>query len=481
MKGAALRGAKGAARGAGKRGRDAALTEEGAGRWTALELGREARQAGPGLEAGGDGREQRLAPEAGRAGPRSGSQRGRWTALELGREARQAGPGLEAGGDGREQRLAPEAGRAGPRFRLGRNGRGFAAALAGLVVTGLIVLYAASFYNAQDTQAGQFAELYSQLAGVGLGLAALIAASRLDYRLLKKPWVCGGLAVLSLALLALVPIPGVGRMVNGSRRWLRLGPVGFQPSELAKYAMVLFMARALSRREARLDRLVRDIGPLLALPCIMFFLILLQPNLSTAGSILIVAAVMLLLAGARWRHLGVLGVSGLALGAFYALSEPYRRERLLSFRDPFAKLSDEGYQLSQSLLAFGSGGLFGMGLGQGRQKYAFLPYPESDFIFAVVGEDLGLAGCLAILALFLCLIYFGLRVAMACEDRFASLLAGGIVAMLGVQTVMNVAVVIGLMPTTGLPLPFFSAGGTSISIVMAACGVVLGIARRQNL
>ena len=147
----------------------------------------------------------------------------------------------------------------------------------------------------------------------------------------------------------------------------------------------------------------------------------------------------------------------------------------MSFRHPFDFMTNEGYQLSQSLLAFGSGGLFGMGVGQGRQKFAFLPYPESDFIFAVVGEDLGWVGCVALLALFAAFLFFGMRVAMRCEDRFGSLLAGGIVAMIGVQTVLNVAVVIGMVPTTGLPLPFFSAGGTSISIVMTAVAVVMRI------
>ena len=362
----------------------------------------------------------------------------------------------------------------------GRNLKGFVAALTALLLTGLLVLYAASFYNAQDTGAGQYGEVISQLTGMALGLMAMVVLQKIDYRVLKKPLICGGLLAASFIMLALVPIPGVGKMVNGSRRWLRLGPIGFQPSELAKYAMILFMARSLSRRVTSLDRLFQDLVPLLIVPGVMFFLILLQPNLSTAGSILIVAAVMLLMAGARWRHLLLMGLGGLGLGTFYALSEPYRRARLLSFRDPFAKLSDEGYQLSQSLLAFGSGGLFGMGLGRGRQKYAFLPYPESDFIFAVVGEDMGLAGCLLILALFFALIYFGFRIAMDCEDRFGSLLSGGIVAMLAVQTVMNVAVVIGLMPTTGLPLPFFSAGGTSISIVMAACGLVIRIARQEG-
>ena len=173
-------------------------------------------------------------------------------------------------------------------------------------------------------------------------------------------------------------------------------------------------------------------------------------------------------------------IAGAALGTFYALSEGYRRARLMSFRHPFDFMTNEGYQLSQSLLAFGSGGLFGMGIGRGRQKFAFLPYPESDFIFAVVGEDLGWVGCVAVLALFAAFICFGLRVAMRCEDRFGSLLAGGIICMIGVQCVLNVAVVIGMMPTTGLPLPFFSAGGTSISIIMAAVAVVMNISKRRS-
>ena len=287
--------------------------------------------------------------------------------------------------------------------------------------------------------------------------------------------ICIPLLGLSFVLLILVAIPGVGKMLNGSRRWLRFGPVSFQPSELAKYATILFLARALSMKSRDLSRFFMGLVPMFIVPGAMFMLILLQPNLSTAGSILIVAAVMVMMAGARWLHLGVTGAAGLALGAFYAMSEDYRRARLMSFRNPFDYMTNEGYQLSQSLLAFGSGGLFGMGLGMGRQKYAFLPYPESDFIFAVVGEDLGFVGCMAVLTLFGAFVFFGLRIAIRCEDRFGSLLAGGITAMIGVQTVLNVAVVIGMMPTTGLPLPFFSAGGTSISILMAAVAVLMNI------
>ena len=343
-----------------------------------------------------------------------------------------------------------------------------------LMLLGLTVLYAASYYNAQD-RGDPLGEVYSQLLGIAVGAVGMAVMFRIDYRDLRRPWVCGGLLGLSFMLLVLVAIPGIGKMLNGSRRWLRLGPVSFQPSELAKYSMILYLARALSQKSRDVTRLFTGLIPMFLLPGMMFLLILLQPNLSTAGSILIVAAVMVMLAGAKWRHLGLIGAAGLALGTFYAFSEDYRRARLMSFRDPFAYMTNEGYQLSQSLLAFGSGGLFGMGLGMGRQKFAFLPYPESDFIFAVVGEDLGYVGSVAILGLFAAFVFCGLRVAIRCPDRFGSLLAGGITAMIGVQCVLNVAVVIGVMPTTGLPLPFFSSGGTSISILMCAVALLMNI------
>ena len=348
-----------------------------------------------------------------------------------------------------------------------------------LLTVGLVVLYAASYYNAQDADGNPLAEVISQLMGIALGGVGMFVILRIDYRILQKPTISGGLLIVSLILLVLVAIPGVGKLLNGSRRWLRIGPVSFQPSELAKYSAILFMARLLSQEKRDLNRFFTGLVPVFIMPGVMFFLILLQPNLSTAGSIVIVAAFMAMLAGAKWRHMSIVGVLGACLGAFYAWSEPYRRARLLSFRDPFAQLSNEGYQLAQSLMAFGSGGLFGMGLGKGRQKYAFLPYPESDFIFAVVGEDMGLIGCIAILTLFALFVFFGLRAALRCPDRFGCLLAGGIVCMIGIQTVMNVAVVTGMMPTTGLPLPFFSAGGTSISVLMCAVGVLLNISRNR--
>lgn len=364
--------------------------------------------------------------------------------------------------------------------KLSANYKGLFTCFILLLLTGLVVLYAASFYNAQDKAGNALSDVIGQMYGIALGAVAMIIISKIDYRILMNIYVSGGLVVLSAILLILVDIPGIGVMLNGSRRWLKLGPISFQPSEIAKYASILFLARALAKREASVQRFFKGLVPMFFVPGLMFILILMQPNLSTAGSILIVSLIMVMIAGAKWLHMGILTIAGACLGTFYAVSEPYRKARLLSFRDPFAKLSNEGYQLAQSLLAFGSGGLFGMGLGKGRQKYAFLPYPESDFIFAVVGEDMGFFGCSLIILMFAAFIYFGLRIAISCEDRFASLLSGGIIAMIGVQFVMNIAVVTGLMPTTGLPLPLFSAGGTSISIVMAAIGIVLNIARTEN-
>lgn len=349
-----------------------------------------------------------------------------------------------------------------------------------LLMAGLVALYSASYYNFQDS-GDAYAKVRQQIIGIVLGAAAMLVLVRTDYHVFRKPWLIMAMLAASAVLLTLVVIPGVGVLANGSRRWLRIAGLSFQPSEFAKFAMIIFMAHALTNKGQEIRYFFTGVLPVLIVPGIMFLLILEQPNLSTAGSIIIVAFIIVGIAGARGKHMALLGVMGSAVGAWYAWSEPYRRERLLSFRDPFAQMSDEGYQLSQSLIAFGSGGLFGMGLGQGRQKTAYLPYPESDFIFASIAEDFGLFGCIAVVALFLAFVYAGFRVALRCPDKFGCLLAAGITAMIGVQAFLNMGVVVGLLPTTGLPLPFFSAGGTSISIFMAAVGVLLNISREDEL
>ena len=345
-----------------------------------------------------------------------------------------------------------------------------------LLMGGILILFSATYYQAQR-KGDALLEVKRQLVGIGLGTALLLITCRIPYTFWRKRVVVLGALGASLLLLVLVIIPGVGVYLNGSRRWLNIAGMSFQPSEVAKIASVMFLAAALSEQGLQLQNFFKGILPLLIVPGIFFILILEQPNLSTAGSIMIAAVLMLMLAGARWRHLTLLGVCGLCLGAVYAWIEPYRRERLLSFRDPFAQMSDEGYQLAQSLIAIGSGGLFGRGLGQGRQKFSYLPYPESDFIFAIVGEDFGLLGCLGVILLFVVFAFAGMRIAASCNDRYGSLLAAGLTAMITLQAALNIAVVIGAMPTTGLPLPFFSAGGTSISLLMASVGIILNISR----
>ncbi len=345
-----------------------------------------------------------------------------------------------------------------------------------LLLAGLLVLFSATFYTAQD-RGDPLSEVRHQLLGIALGAAAMLVTSRVPYRFWRDTWVVTGALAISAVLLILVIIPGIGRYLNGSRRWLSVGGISFQPSEIAKISLVLYLATTLTYRGRNIRSLITGVVPVLLVPGVLFLMIMAQPNLSTGGSILIVSLVMILIAGARWRHISLLTVCGLLVGTAYALSAEYRRDRLFSFTDPFAKMSDEGYQLSQSLIAFGSGGLFGMGLGLGRQKYAYLPYPESDFIFAIVGEDFGLLGCLAVIAMFVAFMLCGMRIAINCRDKFGALLAAGITCTITVQAFLNMGVVIGILPTTGLPLPFFSSGGTSISITMAAVGILLNISR----
>ena len=351
-----------------------------------------------------------------------------------------------------------------------------ATVLALLLMGGLLTLFSATYYKAAG-QGDALLEVKRQLIGIALGAVLMLITSRIPYTFWRDSRVVVAALGASFLLLILVIIPGIGVYLNGSRRWLNIAGMSFQPSEVAKIASVLYLASTLSYRFRQVEKLFKGIVPLLIVPGVMFLLILEQPNLSTAGSIVIVAVLMMLIAGAKWGHLTLMGAAGLCVGAVYAWIEPYRRERLLSFRNPFAQMNDEGYQLAQSLIAIGSGGLFGRGLGQGRQKFSFLPYPESDFIFAIVGEEFGLLGCITVIVLFLAFAFAGMRIAVSCQDRYGCLLAAGLTAMIVVQAALNIAVVIGVMPTTGLPLPFFSAGGTSISLLMASTGIILNLSR----
>lgn len=350
-----------------------------------------------------------------------------------------------------------------------------------IILLGVIVLYSASFYKSQDSGAAEnvftsgYETMLKQLLAIGLGAVAMLFMMNFDYHRLNQSNYVLLMLGLCFATLILVLIPGVGIYVNGARRWIDLKITTFQPSELAKFAMVLYLAYVLSQKGKSL-RFLKDVAPVMVVPLAIFFLIMCQPNLSTGGLIIIVMMCMLFTAGVKLRYLTML-LAAEGFGAYaLIMMEEYRRKRYTSFMDPWSA-GDNGYQLRQSLIAIGSGGLFGNGLGQGKQKYSFLPYAESDFIFAVIGEDFGLIGCAFVMLLFCAFIFLGIRVAMRVPDKFGKLLATGITCVIGVQAILHIAVVSGLIPTTGLPLPFFSAGGTSISVYMAAAGVLLNISR----
>ncbi len=340
-----------------------------------------------------------------------------------------------------------------------------------LVAFGLVMVYSASSGRATVAAGDPMEYLKRQGLYAALGLAALALFSTLDYRALRR--VGGPLLAVSLVLLAFVL--AAGTPVNGARRWLPLGVFDFQPSELAKLAVVLWLAGVLARRRApaSLSELARPVGLVVLLVCA---LILVEPDLGTAIAIVLMVAAMLLVAGTPLR---VLAGGGALLGALASVAiwlEPYRRERFLAFLDPWGDPHGVGFQSVQALIALGSGGLFGVGLGEGVTKVNYLPEAPTDMIFAVVGEELGLIGSLAVVSAFTAFGYAGFNIALRCRDPFGKRLAVGITALVCGQALVNLAAVLGLAPLTGIPLPFVSYGGSSLVVALTAVGILLNIA-----
>ena len=283
--------------------------------------------------------------------------------------------------------------------------------------------------------------------------------------------------VTAVALLGLVLVKNIGVEGGGATRWLELGPFNLQPSEVAKVSIVLFLASILSGRQNKITDFWRGLFPLITILGALFLLILRQPDLGTAMILTATAAVMLYAAGAKTAHLVSLAIL-VAPGLWWVIMrEDYRRRRFLAFLNPEADPQDTGFHIIQSLYALGSGGLLGTGLGQSRQKFFWLPERHTDFIFAIIGEELGLLGTLFVLALFMLLAWRGCRAAMLAPDRFGTLLGIGIVAMVSIQALVNIGVVTGSLPITGIPLPFISYGGSSLVFSLAAIGVLLNISR----
>jgi cell division protein FtsW len=288
------------------------------------------------------------------------------------------------------------------------------------------------------------------------------------------------LLVVSFALLVLVLIPGIGIYVAGSRRWLGSGWLRFQPTELVKLALLVFSADLLTRRAADVYDWRKVLRPALLVFGATAVLVLRQPDLDSTVVLALIVGSILIVGGVRARHLAVVGGAGVTLAALLAVSEPYRRARVLTYLHPWSDAGNTGYQLTQSFIALGSGGWTGVGLGAGRAKWLFLPNAHTDFIFAIIGEEVGLLGCLLVVGLFVAFGVVGTRVAVRAPDRFGMLLAAGVTVWVVGQAVINIGGVVGLLPVSGIPLPFVSFGGSALVFTMVAAGLLASVARRAS-
>lgn len=344
-----------------------------------------------------------------------------------------------------------------------------------LLGIGTVMVFSASSYYALLYKNNKFHFFTRQLIWSALGVIGMLFFSKVDYRRIaaSSPALLG----ISIVLLILVRIPGIGSKVNGAYRWFNFGIMSFQPSELTKIALILFLAFSLSKNAEKLKHFFTGLLPYLLVVGIIDGLLYLEPHMSAIILITAVAVIILFLAGAKITHFLFLAVPVIALGLKIVMSSPYRLERLLSFRDPFQYSQGSGFQVVNSLYAIASGSLFGRGLGKSLQKYLYLPEPHNDFIFSILAEELGFVGALTVVILFLLFIWRGMRVAMNAPDMLGSLIAGGITTLIALQTIINIAVVTSTVPATGMPLPFFSAGGSSLLFLMSSVGILLNISK----
>lgn len=348
-----------------------------------------------------------------------------------------------------------------------------------LLVFGLVMMFSASYAYAYYYEGNSFHFISRQLIWAVLGLAAMFVFSRLDYHFWRKlAWPLFPLTVILLVLVYFMPA------INDAHRWIILGGLQFQPSELAKFSMVLLYAHLLVSNEKKLSKFKYGVWPFLVILALYAGLIVKEPHLSATVLLVGMAAVMLVIGGlpAKWiAAAGAIGAAGVA--AIYAIPSLRERamERIVTWQNPYADALGSGFQTLQSLYAIGSGGLMGAGIGNSRQKYLFLPEPQNDFVFSVVCEELGFVGALLVIILFSLLIWRGFTIAMKSRDRFGSMLTVGFIAQVGVQAILNIAVVTNTIPATGISLPFFSYGGTALAILLGEMGIVLSVSRQTTL
>ncbi|HEY7625048.1 MAG TPA: putative lipid II flippase FtsW [Candidatus Limnocylindria bacterium] len=346
-----------------------------------------------------------------------------------------------------------------------------------LLAIGLAMVYSASGITALDLNDDPSTFLAQQSAWAALGIAAMLVASRVDYRLLR--FVAVPLLLLAIALLAAVLVPGVGVTAGGATRWLRFGGFGLQPAELAKLALIVYLATWLGGKREQIGSW-RISVPFMLVTVVVVGLVVAEPDLGTAIVVVVVALAMYFAAGARLREFAALFALAAVAVLALAVAQPYRYQRLLTFLDPWADQQGFGFQTIQMLYALGLGGPFGEGLGAGKEKFGYLPHPYTDSIFAVLGDELGLAGALVVVFLFLFLAFRGVRIALRAETPSGALLATGITIWLCFQAWVNMAVVASLVPMTGITLPFISYGGSSLCVGLIAVGILLNVGRARS-
>lgn len=340
----------------------------------------------------------------------------------------------------------------------------------------LLMLYSASNYSANNNFNDPFYYLKKQSVALVLGLVAMVVLSFMNTEVIKKVTI--PFLIISFVLLVIIFIPGVGVESYGAKRWINLGITTMQPSELSKFGLIMFAAKFMENREMKK---IRNCLPILLTGGLMCLLLLLEPNMSVTILVAGLMIIMLFVGGADFKLFFALIIPMIIAFVLLIITEPYRLQRLMAFIDPWANPKGDGYQLIQSYYALGSGGWFGVGLFNSRQKFMFLPFAESDFIFSIVGEELGFIGALCVLLVYMLVAYMGFSISKRCTERFDGFLAFGISSVICLQTLINVAVVSGTIPPTGIPLPFMSYGGSSLVCFLSSIGILLSIDRKTKL
>ena len=348
-----------------------------------------------------------------------------------------------------------------------------------LLGLGIITVLSASSPTALAETGNSYKYLIKQMEAAVIGILLMFVASKIDYKLWQKNYKI----IYFICMILLLAVCALGREAGGAKRWLDMGFLSFQPSEVAKVGVIIFYSAWLTKNKEKLKTFKYGfVYPLSLLLIPIFFILVLQNHFSATLVICMLAAILMILAGCKIRYFIFVGIPLATLGVFAIIvaGQGFRMQRILTFFDPWQDIKGKGWQIVKRLYAIGSGGLFGVGLGESKQKYLYIPEPHNDFIFAVLAEELGFIGCAIVIILFAILIWRGITIAMKAPDMFGSLLAAGITSMIAIQVLVNIAVVTASMPVTGMALPFFSYGGTALIITLTSIGILLSVSRAGN-